>query len=86
MGKQRLSKVLAAAGVASRRACEELIFKGVVKVNGQIVKVPQTMVDLEKINGRPRSTSVAKQKCTIFSINLPAIFVPRGPATKPNWY
>lgn len=45
MTKQRLSKVLAAAGVASRRACEELIFKGAVKVNQHIVKVPQTMVD-----------------------------------------
>lgn len=46
MSKQRLSKVLAAAGVASRRACEELIFDGKIKVNGQVVRVPQTMVDL----------------------------------------
>lgn len=46
MSKQRLSKVLAAAGVASRRACEELIFSGVVKVNNEVVKVPQTLVDL----------------------------------------
>lgn len=42
--KQRLSKFLAGAGVASRRACEELIFAGKVKVNGQVVRVPQTMV------------------------------------------
>ncbi|MCO5567250.1 hypothetical protein L7F22_020939 [Adiantum nelumboides] len=42
---QRLSKVLAAAGVASRRACEELIFEAKVTVNGEICKVPQTMVD-----------------------------------------
>lgn len=47
VSKQRLSKILAGAGVASRRACEELIFSGVVKVNGQIVKVPQTQVDLK---------------------------------------
>jgi len=45
MEKQRLSKTLAAAGVASRRACEELIFDGRVKVNGEICLVPQTMVD-----------------------------------------
>ncbi len=44
MKKQRLSKVMAAAGVASRRACEELIFSGKVKVNGAIVK-EQVMVD-----------------------------------------
>jgi 23S rRNA pseudouridine2605 synthase len=43
--KQRLSKTLAAAGVASRRACEELIFAGKVKVNGAITLIPQTMVD-----------------------------------------
>jgi 23S rRNA pseudouridine2605 synthase len=43
--KKRLSKALAAAGVASRRAAEELIFAGRVKVNGNIEKVPQTLVD-----------------------------------------
>lgn len=45
--KKRLSKALAAAGIASRRAAEELIFAGRVKVNGQTVKIPQTMVDWE---------------------------------------
>lgn len=43
--KQRLSKFLAASGVASRRACEELIFNGHVTVNGAIVNIPQTLVD-----------------------------------------
>ena len=43
--KKRLSKAMAAAGVASRRACETLIFDGHVKVNGEIVLVPQTLVD-----------------------------------------
>lgn len=43
--KKRLSKALAGAGVASRRAAEELIFEGRVKVNGIVQKVPQTMVD-----------------------------------------
>lgn len=43
--KQRLSKVLAAAGVASRRASEELIFQGKVQVNGETILVPQTLVD-----------------------------------------
>lgn len=49
MKKQRLSKFLAAAGVASRRSCEELIFDGKVKVNGAIVLLPQTMVDEQDI-------------------------------------
>lgn len=47
--KQRLSKVLAAAGVASRRAAEELIFSGHVSVNDQVTLVPQTMVDNKDI-------------------------------------
>ena len=34
----RLQKVLASAGVASRRVCEELIAKGRVRVNGKVVK------------------------------------------------
>ncbi len=46
--KKRLSKALAAAGVASRRACEELIFDGQVKVNGKTVYLPQTLVCLEE--------------------------------------
>ena len=54
--KNRLSKVLAAAGIASRRACEELIFSGKVKVNGQVVTVPQTLVsskqDKIQVNGK----------------------------------
>ena len=48
MVSQRLSKVLAACGVASRRKCEELIFAGKVTVNGQKVLVPQTLVDLNQ--------------------------------------
>lgn len=46
--KKRLSKALAAAGVASRRHCEELIFAGKVSVNGEIIKVPQTLVSWDK--------------------------------------
>lgn len=42
--KIRLSKFLAGANVASRRACEELIFAGKVTVNGNIVLIPQTLV------------------------------------------
>lgn len=46
MEKKRLSKALAAAGIASRRASEELIFEGRVQVNGETVKLPQHHVDL----------------------------------------
>ncbi len=34
---ERLQKLLARAGVASRRKCEALILQGRVRVNGQVV-------------------------------------------------
>ena len=42
---ERLQKVLARAGVASRRACEELITAGRVMVNGRVVTELGTRVD-----------------------------------------
>lgn len=53
---ERLQKVLAQAGVASRRKSEELIKNGMVKVNGEVVSELGTKVDpSEKIevNGVP---------------------------------
>jgi pseudouridine synthase len=41
----RLQKVMAAAGVASRRASEEMIAAGRVRVNGQVVREPGRRVD-----------------------------------------
>lgn len=59
MSKQRLSKVLASAGIASRRACEALIFSRTVTVNGTVVDVPQTLVDISSdaitVHGKPVS-------------------------------
>lgn len=36
--EERLQKILAQAGLGSRRSCEELITKGFVKVNGRVIK------------------------------------------------
>ena len=74
--KKRLSKALAAAGVDSRRHCEELIFAGKVSVNGEIVKVPQTLVtwgedvilvDGQKIKG--------EEKKFYFMLNKPKGYI-----------
>ena len=48
MQPNRLSKILSRAGVASRRGAETLIFSGKVRVNEQVVTLPQTIVDPEK--------------------------------------
>ena len=53
---ERLQKVIAAAGVASRRKAEELITTGVVKVNGKKVTELGTKVtptDKIEVNGIP---------------------------------
>jgi 23S rRNA pseudouridine2605 synthase len=56
MAEQRLQKVLAAAGVDSRRKCEELILSGVVRVNRKVVDELPVFVDPQKdvitVNGR----------------------------------
>lgn len=47
----RLQKVMAAAGVASRRVCEDMITKGQVKVNGRVVTELGTRInpDVDKV-------------------------------------
>ena len=45
MAKERLQKVMASAGVASRRQCEELILAGAVRVNRQVVDRLPAFVD-----------------------------------------
>ncbi len=47
MNTERLQKMLAGAGVASRRDCEELITAGRVTVNGQVVHELGTRVDID---------------------------------------
>ena len=56
MTEQRLQKVLAAAGVDSRRKCEELILDGAVRVNRKVVDKLPAFVDPQKdvitVNGK----------------------------------
>ena len=47
-GGVRLQKVLAAAGVASRRRCEEMIGEGRVEVDGEIVRRYGARVDPQR--------------------------------------
>ena len=76
MEEKRLSKALAAAGVASRRACEELIFAGKVKVNGTIVRVPQTLVDWERDEIRVDDQVLqAEEKKMYLILNKPKGFI-----------
>ncbi len=54
--KQRLQKILAAAGYGSRRACEDLIRQRRVTVNGQVAQLGQKADpghDLIAVDGKP---------------------------------
>lgn len=83
--KNRLSKFLASAGIASRRACETLIFDGRVKVNGEVVLVPQTMVDArDKITVDDKPIKGVEEK-VYYILNKPAGYIcstKRGKGTK----
>jgi 23S rRNA pseudouridine2605 synthase len=66
----RLAKYLAHAGVASRRASEELIAEGRVSVEGSIVTDPATDVDgnLEVlVDGEP----ITQEKRVVYMLNKP---------------
>jgi 23S rRNA pseudouridine2605 synthase len=62
---ERLQKILARAGVGSRRACEKLIVQGRVTVNGKNVTELGMMVDPEtsaiKVNGKRLNIAVTNK-------------------------
>ena len=73
MSEERLQKILAAAGICSRRKAEELILAGQVRVNGKVVTELGTKADASRdhirVNGkllhgaeRPRHFMVNKPK------------------------
>lgn len=70
----RLQKYLADAGVASRRACEELIVSGRVSVNGKIVTKLGTKINPENAKVALDGKAI-KQKITKTYI---AFYKPRG--------
>jgi len=74
--KQRLSKVMAAAGIASRRTCEELIFAGYVQVNGKKADLPQTMVDPEEDTIKVKGKLIKKApKRVYYALHKPVGYV-----------
>ena len=71
MAQQRLQKILASAGIDSRRKCEELILQGVVRVNGKVVDTLPVFADAEEdtitVNGR----QVRSVRKVYFLLNKP---------------
>ena len=72
-GGVRLQKVLAAAGIGSRRHCEELIGEGRVEVDGEIVRRFGARVDPERQIIRVDGQRIAaSEKLVHLALNKPA--------------
>jgi 23S rRNA pseudouridine2605 synthase len=85
--QKRLQKIIAAAGIASRRKAEELITQGRVTINGRVVKELGTKADSErdhiKVDGKLLQGA---QRHIYFVMNKPKGYVttvsdPEGRAT-----
>ncbi len=86
---ERLQKVLARAGVASRRASEELILAGRVRVNGRIVTELGTKVDPHKDRVEVDGKRLVAEKPVYYVVHKPREMVttlddPEGRATIGN--
>jgi pseudouridine synthase len=65
MARLRLNKILAQAGLTSRRGADVLVLAGRVAVNGAVVREPGTLADLDvdevRLDGRRVGPAEAKQ-------------------------
>ncbi len=75
MPLERLQKIIAAAGVASRRKAEEFITQGRVTVNGQIVAELGAKADPEHDHIRVDGRRIAAERHTYLVLNKPKGYV-----------
>src|SRR5215467_11012185 len=65
MAKLRLNKILAQAGLTSRRGADRLIVEGRVALNGDVVREVGTLADADRdqitVDGRPLPAAEAKR-------------------------
>src|SRR5438105_4669835 len=74
-GPERLQKILAHAGVGSRRACEELILQGRVTVDGQVVRELGTRIDPKRAQIAVDGERVRLERPVYFAVNKPKGYV-----------
>jgi 23S rRNA pseudouridine2605 synthase len=72
---ERLQKVLAHAGVASRRKCEELIEQGRVKVNGEVITNLGTKVDTNQDKIEVDQQLIQAERLTYYIFHKPTGYI-----------
>lgn len=82
---ERLQRVLASRGVASRRASETLISEGHVSVNGKIVTQLGTKVDAVNDVIRVDGKQVPRQKPRFLMLNKPTGFITTVSDERQRW-
>src|SRR5512135_2050189 len=85
-GPERLQKILAHAGVGSRRACEELILQGRVTVDGQVVRELGTRVDAARAKVAVDGQRIQPERLVYFAVSKPKGYVSTNwdPAGRPR--
>src|SRR5450759_3026931 len=87
MSEERLQKVLAAAGIGSRSACEELITSGRVTVDDHVVSELGAKVDPERADIRVDGRPIAAEHFRYIMLHKPAGYLsnPDPRAGYPDW-
>ncbi len=85
---ERIAKLLARAGIASRREVERMIAEGRIKLNGEVLTTPATVLPNLKgvtVDGKPVK---AAEPARLFAFHKPAglITAERDPAGRPTIY
>jgi 23S rRNA pseudouridine2605 synthase len=83
---ERLQKVLAAAGIASRRECEQLMLEGRVEVDGEVVVELGTKVDRALQEIRVDGEALPRPKRVYYAVHKPTgvVCTARDPSGRPR--
>ena len=82
----RLAKFIASGGIASRRACEEIVRAGRVTVDGEVVTDPARDVTAASAVAVDRKPVSQAQERVVFALNKPAgvVSTARDPQRRPT--
>ncbi len=85
LGQERLQKVLAARGIASRRAAEEIIKAGRVRVNGQVVREMGVKVNPERDNILVDNKQLARPRMRYIILHKPSGYITTTSDERGRW-